>query len=166
MKSDWNDIDFDKNFGELLCQELAADGISVSDDLVARTLAAVHRDEADAEKQLEEKKQKRFHKIRVWTFSLGTIAAACLILVLGISVIQRGLRMGKDSADGLSGRMNFAPETSNKTESTTGSGTTGDQKADAVDGEAEMAPSMDIFSAAQKGTADAGGQDKAASPEP
>ena len=134
MKSDWNNIDFNKEFGELLCRELAADGISVSDDLVARTLAAVQRDEADTEKQLEEKKQKRIHKIRVWTFSLGTVAAACLILVLGISVIQRGLRMGKDSAaDGMAGGMNFAPKALENAESATGSETTGAQKADEQD---------------------------------
>ncbi|TAH73835.1 MAG: hypothetical protein EWM47_02195 [Anaerolineaceae bacterium] len=101
-----NEIEMDKfNIKSHLNRSLEAEGISVSEDLISRTMDAIKLQEAkDLDKNKDNNKDNLVYKKPIFIYrharTLVTVAAAVLILVVGINAIRMfaPLGMKKDMA--------------------------------------------------------------------
>lgn len=98
-----NQIEFDElNIKSHLNTSLEADGISVSEDLINRTLDAIRMEKTkNVDFSNKEVKEKKSNPLLGYTRILITVAAAVIVLVLGINRLfaPLGKKMDKMSAD-------------------------------------------------------------------
>lgn len=109
------DIEVDKlNIKSHLNTSLEAEGISVSEDLISRTMDAIRRNEVNnsdtGQDNMEHKKLVFFRHTR----TLVTVAAAALILVVGINALRMLSPLGSKSD--MSKSQNSVSDDAGKTE--------------------------------------------------
>lgn len=113
------DMCFETELSDKLNNELESAGISVSEALIAKTLAAVQAARSTAENEtpdaewteaseeninklieLAKARKGRWKRIAPLVFKTATVMAACLVLVVGAFALRFStMRMGKDNAE-------------------------------------------------------------------
>ncbi len=101
MKSDRDGFNPELDLGVQLNRELEAEGISVSEDLLTRTLAAAGKDNTTHGEALPFAAMRQKHRIHRLAYSLGSIAAAVLIICVAIKAAQVMMLKGNSSDEML-----------------------------------------------------------------
>ena len=126
------DMCFETELSDKLNNELESAGISVSEALIAKTLAAVQAARSTAENEtpdaewteaseeninklieLAKARKGRWKRIAPLVFKTATVMAACLVLVVGAFALRFStMRMGKDNAETAQAPMMTAENSS------------------------------------------------------
>lgn len=107
---------FETELSEKLNRELEADGICVSEALIAKTLAAAEEareieENANQLIELASARKRRIKDVAPVLFRVVSVAAACFVLVVGGFALRFStMRMGSDSAAPMATRMTAESE--------------------------------------------------------